>query len=396
MNLQNYQLIKENNWYYLAKKRLAFSGYVNAAGSLDDYSQWKGQTPSSSKVCSPVSKSELSDQPESKPSKNLSPLVLNAKEKGFDIATESVGRSSPLTIKSDSQSPSEPRRHSRESSCVFQEKRLSAEGINLEGISMLHRARGRDLVLRMKGSHESISSGERRRSNETSEDLSNARDALIQNIKEGDTYKDKEKEGQRETTDKGDTSLPTRTESFDSPSSTFDNISFSPSAAGSHTTSAVQSPVVSDVSIQLTKIDGQCEPFKSSPERNMQGKDLATDSYDSEDQNEAVLKRCSSFAGFKSEESCTTITDEESYVSHEVSPEKGHLQTLGSLGRLRHCSAPLSGQATPKNRVSVLPYTPSCISSRGSFTEDGKNLTCSNFFKENNNFRNFGNNFRPF
>lgn len=389
MNLQNYQLVKEENWYYLAKKHLAFCRYVNMVNGLDDYGHWKGQTPSSSKVCSPasLSKSELSDQQEGKSGKNLSPLVLNTKEKMFYIAADSTGRSSPLTVKSDIQSPAEPRRPSKDY-VMSQEKRLSADGISPEGSSLIRKPPNRKLILRIKGSSESISSGERRRSNDTSDEISTARDVLNSGKDSKETklvleLKDKDKEGQNDISDAGDSSvlacssgdttiIPSNPESFDSPSSTVDSVSFSMSATGSQMTSAVQSPVVSDVSIQLTKIDGRCEPFRSSPERSVQGQDMMADVYNDEDQNEAVLKRCSSFAGFRSEESCKNIKDEENFVSTEVSPEKGCLQTLGSQGRFRHCSAPLSGQVTPKSRVSALTYTPSCISSRGSFTEEGR------------------------
>lgn len=373
MNLQNYQLVKEEDWYYLAKKRLAFSNY-----NLDEFNQWKPHTLPSSKLCSPASTSklELTEQSESKTGKNLSPLVLN--QKVFDIAGESLGRSSPLTVKSD-QGSSEPRRLSRES-CGPSEKRLSAEGISLEG-SMLKKVRGRELYLKMKGSHESISSGERRKSNETSDDISAPREQGVRERELVIKLKEKDLDGKKDEQDYVDSPISTvASESFDSPT-TLDSVSFSVSGTGSHMTSAVQSPVVSDVSIQLTKTDGRCEPFRSSPDRNLPNADMvtdiATDSFDSEDQNEAVLKRCSSFAGFRSEESCTTIKDEESFVETETSPDKSHLlQTVVSQGRLRHCSAPVAGHGTPRSKVSTLPYTPSCISSRGSFTEDGKTEIC--------------------
>lgn len=379
MNLQSYQLIKEENWYYLSKKRLAFSGYT--LNALHELNQWKAQTPSSSKVCSPASasKSELSDHQEAKSSKALSPLVLNPKEKLFDIAGENIGRSSPLTVKSECQSPLEQRRSSRESG-ISQEKRLSVEGISFEGGSLQNRGKTRDLVLKMKGSHESISSGERRRSNDTVDDVGNAKETCRsgdgKETKDGEPgkQKDKESDGQKNASEVGDAPIvPIASElsAVDSPSSAADVAFFS--GPSSHMTSAVQSPVVSDVSIQLTKTDGRCEPFRS-PERTLQNQSTANDSFDSEDQNEAVLKRCSSFAGFRSaEDSVTTIKDEESLVTQESSPEKGQLQMLSGLqGRLRHCSAPVSGHGTPRSKVSTHPYTPSCISSRGSFTEDGE------------------------
>ncbi|KAL4218856.1 hypothetical protein ACF0H5_021444 [Mactra antiquata] len=51
------------------------------------------------------------------------------------------------------------------------------------------------------------------------------------------------------------------------------------------------------------------------------------------------------------------------------SPVKGPQHILiGSQLRSRHCSAPVSGQGTPRSKVSTLPYTASCISSRDSFS----------------------------
>lgn len=395
MCLENYQLNKEEEWYYLSKKRILAFNYVNASvlsSALVELSQWNGKP--NTKACSPSSISELTD---SKSVKNLSPLVLTAKDRSFETGCENVSRSSPLTVKSDGHSPSEPKRHSRESSLSL-EKRTTSEIFNLENISLINRRRSKELVLKMmKGSHDSLTEGERIRGSEpldkvtadsptaasmvvrkqigsiqnetliddtgiVDEQLNNSNEVLQENVDP--------KDGECVNSPKTPLSSAAVTSMIDSPTIAGSAI-FSPSRTGSQVTSAVQSPVFSDVSIQLTKTDGHCEPFRSSPERSVTNPSMTDDSFDSEDlENAAVLKRCSSFAGFKSE---VPNKHDHSDENHSHSQLKGPPHVLiGHQGRARHCSAPVSGQGTPRNKVSVLPYTPSCISSRGSFTEDGE------------------------
>lgn len=93
----------------------------------------------------------------------------------------------------------------------------------------------------------------------------------------------------------------------------------------------------------------------------------------SDDVSEGTLKKSSSFAGFTSEENTEAFKRQESMTALSTSPIKGvtNVPQLPSLGRLRHFSAP-SGQGTPHSKTSTLPQTPSWISSRGSYTEEGK------------------------
>lgn len=394
MQLANYQLIKEEEWYYLSKKRILAFNYVNASVlscALDELSQWSGKQTSSTKACSP---SSVSEQTDSKSVKNLSPLVGGVKDKSFDSVTDNVQCSSPLTVKSDGQSPLEIKRSSRESSLTI-EKRTSSEGFNLENISLINRRRSKELVLKMiKSSQDNLADRERRRSS--------GEHAVVDKVKvdhisgaESKTVEKQDVDGLNqvavETAEhdvpqdevrlkENDSVSSPRTQSAftvvssmtDSP--TTGSATFSTSGTGSHVTSAVQSPVISEVSIQLTKTDGHSEPFRTSPERrSITNPSMVDNSYDGEDlENEAVLKRCSSFAGFRTEVPCVPNKQVAAAEYQDHSPLKGQQQTLtGPQGRSRHCSAPVSGQDTPRSKISTLPYTPSCISSRGSFTEDG-------------------------
>jgi hypothetical protein len=89
---------------------------------------------------------------------------------------------------------------------------------------------------------------------------------------------------------------------------------------------------------------------------------------------DTVLKKSSSFAGFQNEQTAETFSRQDSAASVlPVLPLKpfGGTPHLPSLGRLRHSSAP-SGHGTPRSKNSTLPQTPSWISSRGSYTEEGR------------------------
>ncbi|XP_052774284.1 KICSTOR complex protein SZT2-like isoform X2 [Mya arenaria] len=372
LNLQNYQLIKEEETYYLAKKRIMYN-YVNVkslCSALDELNMWK--TPVSSKVASPGSATTCKSDVETadgKGTKNISPLVLNTKDKDkvVDISAECVGRSSPLTVKSDTGSVASDSKKLNKPSIMNLEKKPSTDLMKLENISLINRRRSRemDLILKMKGSHESVCSNERRKSSEA--EVDSPRSLSHEVTKEEDDFDlDKHTETPQSATSVA-FSVGSNTPTSGSPSFNLDSISYSATSSGSIFTSAVQSPV----SIQLTKTDGHSEPFRPSPERTVTGK-LINDSFDSEDgKNETILKRCSSFAGFRSPVSCQSIKDDEALASHDVSPEKGPQIGVSAIqGRLRHCSAPLAGHATPRSRMSTLPCTPSCISSRGSFTED--------------------------
>jgi hypothetical protein len=387
MSFKNYQLNKEDEWYYLSKKRINAFTYVNASvlsSALVELSQWSGKQGSSTKVCSPSSVSELTD---TKSAKNLSPLSVNAKEKSFDIGGEHVGCSSPLTVKSDGYIPSEVKRHSLESNLSL-EKRTSTEGLNLENVSLINRRKSKELVLKMiQSSKDNMSDREKtqvscEQAGKVEEKADSSAADSLTNLKQ-DTETQQKSDGSRiadESSQNPSNVLQTEGKSVVSPtsSSVFDSpttgsISFSVSGTGSHVTSAVQSPVISDISIQLTKTDGRCEPFRTSPERTCAMENMLDDEFDRTDmENEAVLKRCSSFAGFRSQEPCVPTKQDSEIESQGPSPMKAQQHSLiGPQGRARHCSAPVSGQGTPRSKVSALPYTPSCISSRGSFTEDG-------------------------
>ncbi|XP_060584658.1 uncharacterized protein LOC132740711 [Ruditapes philippinarum] len=387
MSFKNYQLNKEDEWYYLSKKRINAFTYVNASvlsSALVELSQWSGKQGSSTKVCSPSSVSELTD---TKSAKNLSPLSVNAKEKSFDIGGEHVGCSSPLTVKSDGYIPSEVKRHSLESNLSL-EKRTSTEGLNLENVSLINRRKSKELVLKMiQSSKDNMSDREKtqvsceqagkveeKADSSTADSLTNLKqDIEAQQKSDGSKIDDESSQNPSNVLQKEGKSVvsPTSSSVFDSP--TTGSISFSVSGTGSHVTSAVQSPVISDISIQLTKTDGRCEPFRTSPERTCAMENMLDDEFDRTDlENEAVLKRCSSFAGFRSQEPCVPTKQDSEIESQGPSPMKAQQHSLiGPQGRARHCSAPVSGQGTPRSKVSALPYTPSCISSRGSFTEDG-------------------------
>lgn len=94
---------------------------------------------------------------------------------------------------------------------------------------------------------------------------------------------------------------------------------------------------------------------------------------------DTVLKKSSSFAGFQNEQTAETFNRQDSAASVlPVLPLKpfGGTPHLPSLGRLRHSSAP-SGHGTPRSKNSTLPQTPSWISSRGSYTEEGRSYIIS-------------------
>ncbi|KAK3091384.1 hypothetical protein FSP39_019468 [Pinctada imbricata] len=85
---------------------------------------------------------------------------------------------------------------------------------------------------------------------------------------------------------------------------------------------------------------------------------------------ELWLKKSSSFSGFQNDQSPESIKRQESLAALPPLPPVRQTPQLPSLGRLRHSSAP-SGQGTPRSKTSTIPQTPSWISSRGSYTEEG-------------------------
>lgn len=89
---------------------------------------------------------------------------------------------------------------------------------------------------------------------------------------------------------------------------------------------------------------------------------------------DTILKKSSSFAGFHNDQTTETFSRQQSVASvlPSVLPSKAFegAPQLPSLGRLRHSSAP-SGHGTPRSKPSTVPQTPSWISSRGSYTEEG-------------------------
>ena len=323
MNLPNYQLIKEADKYYLAKKRIMYN-FVNVkslCSALDELNQWK--TPGSTKNFSPTSATksdadnvenrDVKEGRESRvaalgcPGKALSPLVMSNKERldrMFDLGNDgnSVGRCSPLTVRSDTVAIETGHRK------VSLEKRLTTDSISLEGVSLLNRRRSKDLVLKMKAPTDEESSGPKRKSSEPDNDsprsLTNASAEVDSSFTDGELNKG-ESVSMPNTPSAVSVAVMSDVPVCDSP--------FSTTSSGGHFTSAVQSPVVSDVSIHLTKTDGRCEPFRISPERTHVTDDhkVMNDSFDSIDEtnskNEAILKRCSSFAGFKSDISCQNI-----------------------------------------------------------------------------------------
>ncbi|KAL4236752.1 KICSTOR complex protein szt2 [Mactra antiquata] len=273
MTLQNYQLIKEESWYYLAKKRILGFSFINASmlnNALSELSQWNSKPGSVTKVQSP---SSVSDHVDFKCAKALSPLVTKDK----------------ITL-------------------------------------------------------------------EIAEENNDTKDVQVDTSAVATTEIEP-------SADVGTISVNVTSANAESQVT---------SAVTSPVMSTVTSPVMSDVSIQLTKTDGHIEPYRSSPERK-EGlqKSAVNDSFESDElENEAVLKRSSSFAGFRSNDSTAVLKPET--MNDGQSPVKGPQHILiGSQLRSRHCSAPVSGQGTPRSKVSTLPYTPSCISSRDSFTEDG-------------------------
>lgn len=83
------------------------------------------------------------------------------------------------------------------------------------------------------------------------------------------------------------------------------------------------------------------------------------------------LKKSSSCAGLLM---TSPISSKDSSEVSSLAPPPHTLASvphLPFLGRLRHSSAP-SGQGTPRSKTSTIDHTPSWISSRGSYTEEGK------------------------
>ena len=454
MAIPNYQLIKEADWYYLAKRRFILTNYVNADAlnsKLVELKELGGHfiplappplmiTPRGDKSSPGGKLGESTD--DSKQVKSISPLVLNAKDKIFDIGNEIIGRSSPLTVKPQSvqsDGSSEKKREDRRS--VDRRSGVFVEGVNLEEVSLLNRQKSKELVLKMKkSSTDSLESLERRRSNEKVEtdiagfgkgnaksnigaseiestesdkhkaetgsmaiedalaglkkDRTKSKTDSVESLGSGSSKTGKD-QVKVESGDRKDSKVSiaeavgrkVRAGSEDSRSSleksgekdsggetrrssaTSDSKHSDDSVSVIHEGS-VSSPLVTDVSIQLTKTDGRSECYIPLPESKI---GLVDNSFEDDPDNEGILKRCSSFAGFRTETACGAIKSEEESLSQAHSPVKGfHSNFIGPVGRFRHFSAPLSGQGTPKSRVSTLPQTPSWMSSRGSFTEDGK------------------------
>ena len=467
MVIPNYQLIKEAEWYYLAKRRFILTNFVNADAlnsKLVELKELGGHfiplapppmmiTPRGDKS-SPGGKLGVGESTDdSKQARNISPLVLKSKDKVFDIGSEIIGRSSPLTIKPhpkvdvQSDGSAEKKREDRRS--VDRSSGVFVEGVNLEEVSLLNRRKSKELVLKVKkSSTDSLESLGMRKSNEkvdtdissfgkdnikskvgTNENASwepekdkgvtrsaTIEDALVELKKERTKSKSDSVEsvesvaskiGKGLSKDGPDSAKTEPANRKDSKVSVSDavragsedrNISLEKngekdsggetrrSSATSdskhsddsvsvipHRDGSVSSPLVTDVSIQLTKTDGRSECYIPLAEGKM-GIEV-DNSFEDDPDNEGILKRCSSFAGFRTETPCAAIKSEDESLSQAHSPVKGfHPNFVGPIGRFRHFSAPLSGQGTPKSRVSTLPQTPSWMSSRGSFTEDGKML----------------------
>ena len=490
MSLANYQLIKELDWYYLARKRFVLTNYINAV-DLNSALVELSKTELSIPPAPPFNVSPRGDKPyslsaiktttgestdETKHVRNISPLVLNTKEKVFDIGSEIIGRSSPVTVKptkgdnqaDDSVEKKKDDRKPDRKSGVF------VEGMNLEsGFSLRNRRKSKELVLKVKkASSDSLESAGLRKSHEridagvsvtevktgtkaipdsadnaafvdhgkteqlgqavqsfndqqeadkkvvaesdsrkssldkTVQSIHNQQDADKKVVAESDNRKssldkaepdnikssleksaqsvhdqqlaDKkvvpvaERDSRMSSLDKAAAEHSSEGETRRSSDTSESKLSEDNQSVASHSDGTHAAPLMTDVSIQLTKTEGRSENYRAPSEVK-----LALDvdnSFDIEDpEYEGILKRCSSFAGFRSETTCGTIKPEDESLSQAHSPVKGvHPILAGPLGRLRHFSAPLSGQGTPKSRVSTLPQTPSWVSSRGSFTEDGK------------------------
>ena len=488
MTLQNYQLVKEEDWYYLSRKRITTHSYVNALALSSELSKLShcngpvvpvpGTTLSPrDKVFTPKSdliRSDVGEMSDVKSMKGLSPLVINAKEKVFDNDYESVGHSSPLTVKSDQP---DHKSYSQESSVGADKKiTLSKNNMSVEDVklSLINRRRSKEIESKMVKDPVLVVNVERSKSEElgegddlvdknslkaveNEEKVSNVGPEIEEMNQQSESavrclIDQKERESATEIDDKTGTeseiinlddnreslvspftpeseascqlkttplvdstedtlgldskvidSTPTarpgesghrkilqKRVSLDSPESLQEEamrhfssgnvggsfsqigplardfgVSSLPSTPSQVTSSAI-SPLVTDISIQLIKSDGRCEAFQASPERDLQSEiHFVNDDYS------GSLKRCSSFAGFRSKESCEAVKAEDVSVSQTQSPVKPTGPISRITGRYRHFSAPLSGHGTPKSRVSTLPQTPSYDSSRCSFTEDG-------------------------
>ena len=412
MSIPNYQLIKEAEWYYLARKRFVLTNFINAVAlnsALVELTQAEHSippapppftvSPRGEKSCSPGTKNTTGDSTdEIKHIKNVSPLILNAKEKVFDIGCEIIGRSSPVTVKPskfDGQTDGSAEKKKDERKSADRKPGVFVEGINFEsGTSVLNRRKSKELVLKMKrASSDSLESFGLRKSNDRNEtdagtvkvEAKRLSDPVEGASVDADQIKNQQldlhqKAADKKLTSEADSSLDKPVDegsereikrSIERPESKHSEGS---PVVVSQTDGTHSSPLVTDVSIQLTKTDGRSECYRAPSDGKLE---LGADnSFDSEDpENEGILKRCSSFAGFRSDTACGTMKAEDESLSQVHSPVKGiHPILAGPVGRLRHFSAPLSGQGTPKSRVSTLPQTPSWVSSRGSFTEDGKSL----------------------
>ena len=470
MVIPNYQLIKEAEWYYLAKRRFILTNFVNADAlnsKLVELKELGGHfiplapppmmiTPRGDKS-SPGGKLGVGESTDdSKQARNISPLVLNTKDKAFDIGSEIIGRSSPLTVKPhpkvDAQSDGSAEKKREDRRSVDRRSGVFVEGVNLEEVSLLNRRKSKELVLKVKkSSTDSLESlGQKKSHEKVDTDVSgfgkdnikskvstneiaslepekdkgvarsaSIEDALVELKKErtksksdsvesvesvaskigkgpskdgpdsaktdsanrkaiSDTVRagSEDRKFNLEKSVEKDSGGETRRSSATSDSKhSDDSVSVIPHRDGS-----VSSPLVTDVSIQLTKTDGRSECYIPLAEGKM-GIEV-DNSFEDDPDNEGILKRCSSFAGFRTETPCAAIKSEDESLSQAHSPVKGfHPNFVGPIGRFRHFSAPLSGQGTPKSRVSTLPQTPSWMSSRGSFTEDGKTILCQIYGK---------------
>ena len=447
MTIPNYQLIKEAEWYYLAKKRFILTNFINADALNNALVELKESghfippappplmiTPRGDKSFSPSTKLGAGESTDdSKQVRNISPLVLNTKGKGFDMGSDIIGRSSPITVKPQKvevQSDGSAEKQKEDRKSADRRSGVFIEGVSLEGASFLNRRKSKELVLKVKrSSTDSLESLGRRKSNEnvdtdinaTGKDEVKSRVGTIESTPvepekdnsktRSDTVDASESVSSRIRKDPSKIEMIESVESKDSKVSVSDAIDKKLSAGSedrkssldkpaekdsggetrrssatsdskhsddsvsvvSHSEISLPSPLVTDVSIQLTKIDGKSECYIP-PTEDKLGLEV-DNSFEDDPENEGILKRCSSFAGFRSETPCAAIKSVDEGLSQAHSPLKGfHPNFVGPVGRFRHFSAPLSGQGTPKSRVSTLPQTPSWMSSRGSFTEDGKAL----------------------
>ncbi|KAK3579120.1 hypothetical protein CHS0354_022140 [Potamilus streckersoni] len=415
MNLPLYRLVRENDWYYVVKNRshISFVNAVALSTALDEL-KWEGGM-SREKLDSSGSKSELVETMDT--IKTLKVISPNQSKLSGAVT-------SPLALNQSKQMDS-PVSQSKQVQKELQNTMITKSGADTEIIddNLVHDATDRQSryslsqMIHNKEVYTKISMGDEVLEAKTvltgttttgttttvdkrDEIPSESKDEKVvltcthlsgeaaagEGIRQGDQNEEHdEKDGSSKTFDEKD--IPFGMESSERSSDPAKLMSLT--NVGAH--GIVQKPNslnlqyveteqqsleahIPDMPTLLTSQDSQAEDYTGSEEflqpKEIDEEDQLHSHDEDDDKTSGILKRCSSFAGFKSVRTCEVVPSPKQEEILSQSPAKTAVPALTPIGRLRHFSAP-SSQGTPRsNRNSTIPPTPSWQSSRGSFTED--------------------------